>query len=83
MIQVRSDILDNIIDMDALVAPVLMKINVQGGELKVLQGIRRLEAIDHVYVELSFVPLHDGQPLAHEVIAYMAQRDFHLAGVFN
>lgn len=83
VIQVRSTILDHVIDMNTLTAPVLMKIDVQGGELKVLQGIQRLEMIDHIYVELSFVPLYDGQPLADEVIAYMAQRGFGLAGVFN
>lgn len=83
VIQVRSAVLDTVIDMDGLTAPVMMKIDVQGGELKVLRGIGRLETIDHVYVELSFVPLYDGQPLADDVIAYMAQRGFRLAGVFN
>lgn len=76
--------LDQVIDMRALQpGPILIKIDVQGAELKVLQGCDDLSFADFVYVELSFVSLYDGQPLFDEVASYLFTRGFEIAGVFN
>ncbi|WP_434625540.1 FkbM family methyltransferase [Azospirillum sp. B2RO_4] len=73
--------LDELIAPDDLVRPVLLKLDVQGGELQALQGAGRLlAAVDHVYVEVSFLPLYDGQPLAHAVVEHLAGQGFGLAG---
>lgn len=73
--------LDDLIAPDDLIRPVLLKLDVQGGELQALQGARRLlAAVDHVYVEVSFLPLYDGQPLAHAVVDHLAGHGFGLAG---
>jgi FkbM family methyltransferase len=67
-----------------LVAPVLLKIDVQGGELDVLRGAQSyLPLIDFLYVEASFVQLYDGQPLVDEVLKYLNQNKFQLRGIFN
>ena len=64
--------------------PVFMKIDVQGGELDVLKGCGdALLAIDWIYVELSFVTLYSGQPLAADIVCFLAERGFALRGVFN
>ena len=81
MVPVRR--LDEFLALDRLPRPVLVKIDVQGAELKVLKGFERLEDVDFVYVELSFVELYQGQPLFHVVAAYLEERGFELAGVFN
>jgi len=61
--------------------PALLKIDVQGGELDVLRGASRvLSGVDEVLVEVSFQPLYRGQPLAGEVIGYLWERGFTLAG---
>jgi hypothetical protein len=60
-----------------------MKIDVQGAELAVLQGCDSLDEIDWIYVELSFVGLYQGQPLCDEIIGYLGEHGFRLAGVFN
>jgi FkbM family methyltransferase len=63
--------------------PALLKIDVQGGELAVLEGAQHsLDAIDEIFVEASFVELYTGQPLADEVIAHLLERGFRLAGVY-
>jgi hypothetical protein len=55
----------------------LLKIDVQGSELQVLQGRRpALDLIDEVYCECSFVELYEGQALADEVICHLRDRGF-------
>jgi FkbM family methyltransferase len=72
------------IDVRALAAPVLMKLDVQGGELDVLKGAADiLPFIDTIYTEASFVSLYEHQPLAGEIIGYLAEHGFALRGVFN
>jgi len=64
--------------------PVLMKIDVQGGELSVLLGAAELlRHVDFIYCEASFVPLYDEQPLASQIVAYLLEKRFCLGGVFN
>jgi FkbM family methyltransferase len=72
------------IDVRALAAPVLMKLDVQGGELDVLKGAAdMLPFIDTIYTEASFVSLYEHQPLAGEIIGFLAEHGFALRGVFN
>lgn len=66
----------------ALPRPVLLKLDVQGGELAALKGAERLlDTVDHVYVEVSFTALYDGQPLADAVVAHLHARGFRLTGI--
>jgi len=52
--------------------------------MQALQGCESLlHCFTHVYVECSFVELYTGQALAHEVIAWLRERDFVLKGVYN
>lgn len=82
-IEVQTRRAASCVSLGDLPRPILMKIDVQGAELQVLRGCDDLELVDFVYVELSFAELYEGQPLYDEVAAYLAQRGFHLAGVFN
>ena len=68
----------------ALLRPLVIKIDVQGGELDVLRGAERtLASTDALLIECSFVELYAGQALAHEVIEYLATRGFRLAGAHD
>lgn len=76
--------LDSALDPADLVAPVLLKIDVQGFEMPLLEGARAtLKIVDTIYAELSFVPLYEGQVLAGQVIEWLAGFGFQLAGVYN
>lgn len=57
-----------------VVAPALLKIDVQGFEFEVLRGVGDLvNVIDWIYVETSFVELYSGQRLHHEVADLLIQ----------
>jgi len=76
--------LDELLRADCLPRPILLKIDVQGFELEVLEGATLLiKAIDYCYLELSYIELYKGQPLAAEVLSYLFSHGFQLAGVFN
>ena len=82
-INVRLKRLDECVAIDTLQHPILLKVDVQGGELGVFEGCDQLSEIDFIYVELSFVELYERQPLFDDVSAYLVGRGFRLAGVFN
>jgi hypothetical protein len=69
--------------MTALDHPILLKVDVQGGELCVFEGCSSLTSVDFIYVELSFVELYEDQPLFQEVSEYLVTRGFSVAGLYN
>jgi FkbM family methyltransferase len=61
-----------------------LKVDVQGFELEVLKAAEPLLAsFGWIYVECSFVQLYEGQPLAPEILAWLEERNFAVAGNFN
>ena len=82
--EIQVECLSSRIKEDDLKQPALLKIDVQGYELAVLQGCDSLlPRFSHVYVECSFVELYTGQALAADVISYLHERNFDLRGVYN
>ncbi len=76
--------LDEAMDAAEISSPALLKIDVQGFELEVLKGCcSMLDRFCWIYVECSFIELYEGQALADEVIEYLAQHGFRLAGVYH
>jgi FkbM family methyltransferase len=83
-IEVDVERLDEILAPSDIVAPALLKIDVQGYEKEVLQGCGRLiKQFDVVYVEASFVELYSNQVLVDELLNLLADAGFGLRGVFN
>ncbi|SMF63232.1 methyltransferase, FkbM family [Tistlia consotensis] len=81
---VRVAPLDRLLPAEAMPAPALLKMDVQGFELDALRGCEsRLPAVGWIYVECSYVELYEGQALAAEVEAWLAERGFALSGRFN
>lgn len=67
-----------------IVAPALLKLDVQGFELEALRGCEDLlDRFGHVYAECSFVELYGGQPPADEVMVWLRERGFRVWGVHN
>lgn len=82
--QIRVARLDSVLRAEALSAPALLKIDVQGSELEVLHGAADLLArFDWVYVECSYVELYEGQAMCNEIVAVLEAAGFALERVCN
>jgi FkbM family methyltransferase len=69
--------------IDALIAdghckpPELLKIDVQGYELEILEGYTRsFDCCQTIQIEISLLPIVQGAPLLHEVVNYLYKRGF-------
>lgn len=59
-----------------------LKLDVQGFELEALRGAERsLPRIHGIQAELSLVPLYEGGALWREVIEFLVDKGFHVAGI--
>lgn len=78
-VDVAVTTLDDLLTEGALKNAHYLKIDIEGAELDVLRGAQRLlAACQAIKVEVSFVEQRVGQPLAHEVIAFLETTGFSL-----
>ncbi len=74
---VSVDTLDNLRESLVIAGPVLLKIDVQGFEDRVIRGATELLAqVDVALVEMSVEPLYEGQTLFDGVYRMMVERGF-------
>jgi FkbM family methyltransferase len=60
-----------------LSGPALLKIDVQGAELEVLTGAKQtLDNFEVIVLEVGLTEVYVGQPIFHDYIAFMAERDY-------
>lgn len=82
--EIRVERGDDVLAAVDLPRPLMVKLDVQGFELSALRGLTQtLARADYVYAEISFVELYQGQPLADEIIAWLRENHFRLAGIYN
>jgi FkbM family methyltransferase len=74
---VRKERIDNLIKINKLTGPFILKIDVQGAELDVLNGIdESIDEIELILLEVSFFKFLKGGPQFHDVVGYMKNRGF-------
>lgn len=79
--EVEIDSLDRWQTESGLPPPDLLKIDVQGAELDVLSGAEgTLSFCRWLVLEVSTLPLYQGQPLSGETIAWLETRGWHFVG---
>lgn len=83
-ITVNIATLDDKINTDSLNKNVLIKIDVQGMEDRVIKGGQKVfSAAKCVLIEMSFVPMFVGQPLFEEVHTLLVDLGFRFSGIKN
>ncbi len=82
--KVQVERLAGVLSAEEIIAPALLKLDVQGYELETLKGcLELLPCFAYVYVECSFVELYRGQAFADQVIAFLRDAGFVLAGIYD
>ena len=83
-VTVRLARLDDVLPVDTLKRDIMIKIDVQGVEDRVIKGGRAVfSAARIVLVEMSFVPIYQGQPLFEEIHELLEGCGLRLAGFKN
>ncbi len=83
-LDVRVGPLEEFVPASDLIAPAMLKLDVQGFEYEALMGCESLlQHFSYVYCECSFMELYSGQRLAREVVDWLSARGFGLAGLYN
>jgi FkbM family methyltransferase len=77
--KIPVDVIDQMISEGKIRPPQFVKIDVQGSEINVLKGGQRMFATAEVFIiETSLFEFMPGCPRVHDLIAFMAARDFFL-----
>lgn len=62
----------------------LLKLDIEGYEIKALEGIERLnEQVSVIFTEVNLIPTYEGQPLIEDVILYARKNGFHLYNFYG
>lgn len=71
--------LDDYVSTNGLPLPDLIKLDIQGYELKALRGAYKcLNHAKFLISELSFMELYKGQPLFYEMVDFLQKNNFHV-----
>ncbi len=82
--KVQVERLAGVLSAEEIIAPALLKLDVQGYELEALRGcLDLLPSFAYLYVECSFVELYRGQAFADQVIAFLREHGFVLTGIYS
>ncbi len=77
--EVLAGRLDDLLDGEALEAPVLLKLDLQGYELAALSGAEEtLRRTDHVLLEIAFEEAYEDEPHFDELYTFLRARGFRL-----
>ena len=90
LFDVRRRVDLRLVSMDDAVAslgvspPTLLKLDVEGLELDILRGgMAQVAGLIALKAEASFLRHRRGQPLAHDIVAFMEEQGFCLAGIVD
>ena len=85
-IQVETNTLDNFCAGAKISCIDILKLDVEGAEVKVLEGASRMlseQAIKLIYSEVMFIPHYDGGCMFHELAAFLNRHGYTLFNLYH
>jgi FkbM family methyltransferase len=80
-VEVKIDTLDHVFADRTIQFPLLIKMDVQGFEDKVIKGAgQTIRKADMIICEISFTELYKGQPLFEDIFELLGEQGFYFAG---
>lgn len=71
--------LDDYVTQNKIPMPDLIKLDIQGYELEALKGAEKcLKSAKYLIIEVSFIEFYTAQPLFHDIVNFLSQRNFYL-----
>ena len=81
---IYENTLESVMDINKILEPSLLKIDVQGYEMEVLKGSHSyLKKFTYIYCECSYLSLYEDQPLASDIVEFLSKNSFELDGIYN
>ena len=82
--RVKMKTLASVVEANKLPQPDLVKVDVQGAELAILQGSKELiQSAEAVILETKILEYNLGAPLGHELIAYMSELGYRILDILE
>ena len=85
-IKIKTETLDNYCKTKKVKRINILKMDVQGGELKVLMGAKHMlkkKAIDVIFSEVEFVEMYKSQPLFDDLVIFLRKYGYDLYNLYN
>jgi FkbM family methyltransferase len=85
-ITVNTDTIDNFCERQKVNIIDILKLDVQGAELLVLEGAANMLAsnrIKMIFSEVEFIEVYKNQPLFHDVTVFLEKYDYKLFGLYD
>jgi FkbM family methyltransferase len=83
---VRVDTIDNFCEQNNINEIDILKLDVQGGEMLVLEGAIQMlssKKINVIFMEVEFIEIYENQPLFHDMTVFLAKYGYRLFGTYN
>jgi len=82
--QIEVMMLDSWFELQSIPRPFVVKMDVQGYEMKVIAGGQKaISEAAAVFTELSFIELYEGQPLATDILLALREYGFEMADIYD
>jgi FkbM family methyltransferase len=85
-INIKTDTIDNMVVKHHIDRLDILKLDIQGGEIRALQGAAQMlseKRINLIYCEVEFITIYESQPLYHHIATFLQNYGYQLFDIFD